>query len=151
MTGPMTRLRDLTISLPPRWRRRSDPDHGLLLQARAPGTPPSGTRPELVLRCTVVDGDLDAWRATALDELRKRLDDFDLEDEDAFELEGRPVHYARFSHRHGLAALISEQWSWLLGATGLTLTGTVAREDYADWCEVFEAVAATLEPDPRAA
>ena len=147
----MTRLLDLTIALPPRWRRRSDPDHGVLVHARAAVVPDSGTAPELVLRCAAVDDDLLTWRAEALVELADQLVGFDVEDEDAFELEGRPVAYTRFGHRLGLAELMSEQWSWLLGGTGITLTGTVAREDYADYCDVFEAVAATFEPGSRAA
>lgn len=147
----MTRLHDLTIALPPRWRRRSDPDHGVLVHARAAVVPDSGTAPELVLRCTPVDDDLLAWRADALTGLGAQLAGFELEDQDAFDLEGRPVTYARFAHRLGTAELVSEQWSWVVGGTGLTLTGTVAREDYADYCDVFEAVAATLEPGPLAA
>jgi hypothetical protein len=144
-------LSDLTIALPPRWRRRADPDHGVLVHARAPVATSAGTRPELVLRCAAVDDDLETWRAAAAADLADQLAGFDLEDEDAFELEGRPVVYARFAHRLGTAELVSEQWSWLLGRTGVTLTGTVAREDYADYCEVFEAVAATFEPGTRAA
>jgi hypothetical protein len=147
----MTRLRDLTIALPARWRRRTDPDHGVLVHARAAVVPPSGTAPELVLRCAPVDDDLPAWRSDALQDLAGQLVDFDVEDEDAFELEGRPVVYARFGHRFGSGDLVSEQWSWLIGGTGITLTGTVAREDYADYCDVFEAVAATFEPGSRAA
>lgn len=147
----MTRIQDLTIALPPRWRRRSDPDHGVLVHARAPVVPASGTAPELVLRCAPVDDDLRTWRRAALADLREQLLDLDVEDEDAFELEGREVVYARFAHRLGLADLVSEQWSWRIGGTGITLTGTVAREDYEDYCEVFEAVAATFEPGSRAA
>jgi hypothetical protein len=147
----MTRLLDLTIALPPRWRRRSDPEHGVLVHARAGGVPAGGAAPELVLRCAPVDDDLAAWRRAAHAELAQRLVGFDLEDEDAFELAGRPVVYARFGHRLGLAELVSEQWSWLIGRTGITLTGTVAREEYADYCDVFEAVAATFEPGSRVA
>ncbi|MEI5674283.1 MULTISPECIES: hypothetical protein [unclassified Nocardioides] len=147
----MTRLRDLTIALPPRWRRRSDPDHGVLVHARAATLPHSGVAPELVLRCAPVDDDLPQWRADAMSELAGQLVGFEVDDEDAFELEGRPVVYARFAHRLGSTDLVSEQWSWLLGGTGITLTGTVAREDYADYCEVFDAVAATFEPGSRAA
>lgn len=147
----MTTIADLTIALPPRWRRRADPDHGVLVHARAPVVPSSGTAPELVLRCAAVDGDLASWRREALDELAAQLPDLDVEDEDVFDLEGREVVYARFAHRLGLADLVSEQWSWRVGGVGFTLTGTVAREDYEDWCDVFEAVAATFEPGSRAA
>lgn len=144
-------LSDLSLALPPRWRRRADPDHGVLVHARSPVASGDGTRAELVLRCAVVDDDLETWRADAVGDLAERLVGFDLEDEDAFELEGRPVVYARFAHRLGTAELVSEQWSWLLGRTGVTLTGTVARADYADYSDVFEAVAATFEPGTRAA
>lgn len=140
-----------TVALPARWRRRADPGHGVLLHARAPRVPSSGTTPEVVLRQAPVDGDLTDWRAAALAELDRVLVGFDLEDEDVFDLEGRPVVYVRFAHRLGLAELVTEQWSWLLDGTGVTLTGTVAREDYADYCDVFEAVAATLDPGPLAA
>lgn len=147
----MTTLSDLTIALPPRWRTRADPDHGVLVHARAPVATPDGTRAELVLRCAVVDDDLEAWRRDAVDRLAERLVGFDLEDDDAFDLEGRSVVYARFAHRLGTTELVSEQWSWLLGRTGVTLTGTVARAEYADYCDVFEAVAATFDPGSRAA
>lgn len=147
----MTTISGPTIALPPRWRRRSDPDHGVLVHARAGVVPPSGTPPELVLRRAPVDDDLVAWRAAAHARLATELVGFDLEDEDAFELEGRAVVYARFAHRLGTTELVSEQWSWLVDGSGTTLTATVAREDYADYCDVFEAVAATVEPGARAA
>lgn len=147
----MTNLRDLPIALPPRWRHRPVPGYGVLVHARARVVPPSGSPPELVLHSTPVADDLIAWRRAALAALADRLDGFDLEDEDAYDLEGRPVVYARFGHRLGLADLVSEQWSWRTGDRGVTLTGTVARADYADYCEVFEAVTATFEPGPLAA
>jgi hypothetical protein len=56
------------------------------------------------------------------------------------------VAYRRFAHRVGLAALVSDQWAWLTDGVGVTLTCTVAREDYADYCDVFEAVAETVDP-----
>lgn len=136
---------DLGIVIPPRWRRRSDPDHGVLVSARAPLVPPSGVSPELVLACTRVDLELGAWRDEAMRELAHRLDDFDVEDEDAFDLLGHDVAYRRFAHRRGAADIVSEQWAWLVGTLGLTLTCSVAREDYWDWCEVFETIAETVD------
>jgi hypothetical protein len=50
----------LGIAVPPTWRRRSDPDHGVLVAARATQLPASGVRPELVLRYARVDEDLRA-------------------------------------------------------------------------------------------
>lgn len=113
--------------------------------------PPSGVHPEVVLTVEPVGAPLDVWRADALAELAQVLDDFELDDAEDYELEGRPVAYRRFAHRHVLADLVSEQWAWLLDRTGLVLSCTVAREDYAAWCEVFEAVAATVEPRWEAA
>lgn len=136
---------DLGILVPPRWRRRSDPDHGVLVSARSPVLPASGVHPELVLACTRVDQELTAWRDEALRDLAARLDDLDVEDEDAFDLMGHDVVYRRFAHRLGAADIVSEQWAWLVGTLGLTLTCSVAREDYWDWCEVFEAIAETVD------
>ncbi|WP_122818942.1 hypothetical protein [Nocardioides pantholopis] len=78
--------------------------------------------------------------------LAARLPDFELEDADEYDLDGRPVAYHRFAHRGPLGDLVSEQWGWLGGGLGTCLTATVARADYAEWCEVFEAIAETLEP-----
>lgn len=144
-------LPEVTVCLPPRWRRRSDPDRGVLLHARAPAPPPSGVHPEVVLRVEPVAAPLVAWRAEALTELANRLYDFELDDVEDYELEGRPVAYRRFAHRIAVADLVSEQWAWQVGGTGLVLTCTVAREDYAAWCDVFESIAATLDPGLDAA
>lgn len=136
---------DLGIVVPPRWRRRSDPDHGVLVSARSPVLPASGVRPELVLASTRVDNVLAAWREQAVRDLAERLDDLDVEDEDVFDLMGHDVAYLRFAHRIGAADVVSEQWAWLVGTLGLTLTCSVAREDYWDWCDVFEAIAETVD------
>jgi hypothetical protein len=134
------------ISVPARWGTTSDPARGVLVAARSRVTPPSGVRPELVLRAAPVAAPSATWRVRALAELAARLPGFDLEDEDDVDLDGVAAAYRRFGHRDGLVDLVSEQWAWLVDAHGVTLTGTVAREDYADYCEVFEAVAATVDP-----
>lgn len=138
---------DPAILLPPRWRRTSDPEHGVVVAARQASLPPSGVRPELILRLTPVEDSLAEWRARAVDRLRERLDAFDLEDADEVELDGREAAYRRFAHRDGLADVVSDQWAWLVDGVGVTLTCTVAREDYADYCDVFEAVAETIDPE----
>ncbi len=144
--------RRLGIAVPPTWRRRSDPDHGVLVAARATQVPPSGVRPELVLRyCRVPDDDLTAWREAAMGELADRLDDFALEDDDEFDLMDDRVAYRRFAHRLGAADVICDQWAWLTDGVGVTLTCSVAREEYADYCDVFEAIAATVDLMPDAA
>jgi hypothetical protein len=136
---------DLGLTLPRGWPRRSDPDHGVLVTARPPTMPPSGLRPEVTLRAVPVEQDLHPWRDAALVELSGRLIDFELEDADHYELDGRPVAYRRFAHRVGLVDVVCEQWSWVVDGLGLTLTGSVAREDYPAYCEVFERIAETLD------
>ncbi|UUW90257.1 hypothetical protein [Pimelobacter simplex] len=140
----------VTLAVPHRWSTRSDPASGLVLHARAPMTPPSGFAPEIVVRTTPVAGDLARWRAESLAALAGQLDGLDVEDTDRLDLDGRAVVYHRIGHRlrHRLGTLevVAEQWSWLVDGVGVTLTGSVARADYADYADVFEEVAATLVP-----
>ena len=142
---------DIGICLPVTWRRRSALAHGVVVSARSTVLPASGVHPELTLRCVPVDTDLQTWRAEAIGELAARLLDFDVEDDDAFELLGRPVAYHRFAHRLGSADVLSDQWAWLSDGLGVVLTCSVAREDYPDYCDVFEAIAETVSIGPRAA
>jgi len=135
---------DIGICLPVTWRRRSALTHGVVVSARSAVLPASGVHPDLTLRCVPVDSDLETWRAEAIDELADRLVDFDVEDDDAFELLGREVVYHRFAHRLGTADVLSDQWAWLADGLGVTLTCSVAREDYPDYCDVFEAIAETV-------
>ncbi len=141
----------LGIVLPPGWRRRADPDHGVLVAARCAALPASGVRPELVVRWTRVDDDLVAWRARAMTELGGLLADFDLDDAEEYDLLGRRVAYRRFAHRVGTADVLSEQWAWLGGGVGVTLTCSCAREDYPHYGDVFEEVAGTVDLLPDAA
>lgn len=69
-----------------------------------------------------------------------------VEDEDSFELDGQVVGYRRVGHREGGVEVLSEEWTWSHGEERRVLTGTVAREDYLAVCELFEDVAATVEP-----
>lgn len=140
----------VTLAVPHRWTTRSDPAHGLVLLARAPTTPASGLAPELVVRTTPVAGDLAGWRAAALAALATQLDALEVEDGDQFELDGRPVAYHRLGHRYGALEVVAEQWAWLVDGVGVTLTGSVARCDYADYGDLFEEVAATLVPSVSA-
>jgi hypothetical protein len=142
---------DIDITLPKRWRRRADPGRGIVLDARAVLVPASGVPPAATVRCALVDTALATWRRRALAELGRRLVDFELEDDDEFDLLGAPVAYHRFAHRLGAADVLSDQWAWLSEGVGVTLTCSGARVDYPDWCDVFEAIAETVRIGPRAA
>lgn len=143
----------LSVVVPSTWRRRTDPERGVLVAARSTVLPASGVRPELVVRHARVDGalSLGVWREQAMRELAGLLDDFALEDDDEYDLLGRDVAYRRFAHRVGGADVLCDQWAWLVDRWGLTLTCSVAREDYLAYCDVFEAVAETVEVLPGAA
>lgn len=82
-----------------------------------------------------------------MNSLAEVLDSFELEDADRFELGEHQVEYRRFAHRVDLVDVLCEQWAWLVDGCGLTLTCSVAREDYLDYCDLFESVAETVEPD----
>ena len=142
---------NIGICLPASWRRRASPAHGVVISARSTVLPASGVPPEAALRCAAVDTDLGTWRADAITELADRLVDFEVEDDDEFDLGGGTVNYHRFAHRLGAADLLCDQWSWLVDGLGVTLTCSVAREDYPDYCDVFEAIAETVSIDPRSA
>ena len=137
--------RHVDVAVPPQWRRRADPDRGVLLSARSPFLPDSGIRPEIVVRYAAVDEPLDRWRTSAMRELARRLVDFALEDEDAFAIGDHEVAYRRFAHRSGTADVLCDQWAWLVDGLGITLTGACARVDYLAYCDLFDTVAETLE------
>ena len=80
---------NIGICLPVTWRRRSSLTHGVVISARSTVLPASGVPPEAIVRCAAVDTELQTWRTDAIGELSERLVDFELEDEDEFELLGR--------------------------------------------------------------
>ncbi len=135
----------LTLAVPRRWATFDDPAPGVALVSRAPTPTPSGFTPELTLRTGPVDAPtLAEWRREAMAALALQLDDLEVEDTDEVDLDGEPVGYARFSHLIGGIDVVCDQWAWLRGGIGVTLTGTVARVDYADYADLFEDVAATV-------
>ena len=112
----------------------------------APGVHGSGLAPRLEHRAESVDQDLDGWlRLVAAADASRA--DHDLEDEDAFELGGHDVVYRRFSHTVAGVPVLSDQWLWVVDGVGHQLLGTVAADEYADYCDVFESVAETFDPD----
>ena len=142
---------DLGLQLPSTWRRRCDPVRGVLVAARPDRLPTSGRSPELTLRCAIADGTLATWRAEAMVELSEKLADFALEDVDDFDLFGHDVVYRRFAYRENVHDILCDQWAWLHQGLGITLTCSVAREDYPDFCDLFEVVAESVDLDRRVA
>ncbi len=135
---------DISIGVPSGWRQSSDLDHGIVMAARAPVTPGSGFVPEFVLDAEPVDCSFESWQEKALAALSDLLQRFDEEDTDDYQLGPGLARYRRVSHVSSEHNLVSEQWCWLIEGVGFTLTGTVAREDYADFCDLFEDVAGTF-------
>jgi hypothetical protein len=138
---------DVRISVPVSWRRTSDPACGVLLAAAATTLPTSGFRPSVRLRCEPAPDDPPTWSAQSVADLRSTREDFALEDEDDYDLGGHDVGYRRYAHRLRGTDVLCDEWTWQVDGVGLVLTCSVAREDYADYCDVFEAIAQTVEPE----
>lgn len=136
---------DITVAVPRHWATRKDLEHGIVVAARARALPASGFAPEVVLRAAPVEAGLATWRDDAMAALAHQLDDFDVEDTDEFDLGAQQVSYHRFGHRFGAVDVVCDQWAWVVDGVGVTLTGSVARTEYADYCDLFEEVAATVE------
>jgi hypothetical protein len=143
-------ISDLQVSfeLPPGWQIRMHPDTGVVARARPRDRAGDAVPPEVVVRHQPVDDDLLTWRQEALAALAGQLTGFEVEDQDTYDLGRHRVHYHRFGHRLGTVELISDQWAWLVEGWGVTLTGTVAREEYAAYCDAFEDMALTVEVLP---
>ena len=129
----------LPVTMPRRWPRVRG---GYL----APGVHGSGLAPRLEHRTEPFDGDLDAW-CRLVAEADTARPDHDLQDEDAFELGGHAVVYRRFGHCVSGVPVLSDQWLWVVEGLAHQLLGTVAADEYADYCDVFESVAETFDPD----
>lgn len=115
------------FAVPVGWRRSHRP--GVVVATR-PGPSPA----RLELRNGAVIGTVGDHDALVV------------EDEDAYDLAGHPVAYRRFGHRADGVELVSEEWTWQVDGERLVLTGTVPRADYLSVCDLFEDVAATVEP-----
>ena len=128
----------LPVTMPARWVRVRG---GYV----APGIHGSGLAPRLEHRTEPFDGTLAGWQ-----DLVARVDasrpGFDLEDEDEFELGRHEVAYRRFAHAVAGVRALSDQWLWVVDGIAHQLLGTVAAEEYAAYCDVFESVAETFDP-----
>jgi len=136
---------DVALALPRQWITRRQPAPDIVVLSRARTVPASGFRPELVVQSQPVTGDLESWCDDTATALREQWDRLELEDDDVFDLNGHRVGYRRFAHVVGAVDVMCEQWSWLVEGHGITLTCSVAREDYLDYGDLFEQVADTVE------
>lgn len=145
-----TSYHDVVLSVPRHWVSHADPEQAIALAARAPRRLASGFAPELVLRAVPVTGDPEQWRRRVLLAPGNGLEEFEVDEIEQYELTGRLVGYRRFGHRLGAVSVICDQWAWVDQGVGVTLTCSVARSDYADYAELFESIAATVEVTPSA-
>ena len=137
------------IAVPTGWDRLANPVPGIPLVMAARQRPASGVLPSMAVAVAELGS---GWsRAGYLgglrDELAASLESGVVEDEDALELDTGEVSYLRVAHRSGEAELVSEVWVWLCGGRAWSVSGTVDRRDYADYCDVFEGVADTFDPE----
>lgn len=144
-----------TLAVPAGWRRRGALDRGVLLSAVAPTTvppgsgptwmtAPTGILPTLRLVVTPVRVPEADWVAEELAELSARLGVLVVEHEGSPDPGGTETFHHRVRHlRRGTAAL-TEQWGWLVGGLGFTLTASAAAHDHDTLAEVFAAVAASF-------
>jgi hypothetical protein len=127
------------VSMPPRWVRVRG-------GYAAPGVHGSGLAPLLEHRGEAFAGSLDDWRlrVAAADAARR---DLDLEDDDCFEVAGHETVYRRFGHTVAGVPVLTDQWLWVVDGVAHQLLGTVAAAEYEEYCDVFESVAETFDPD----
>jgi hypothetical protein len=137
------------IAVPPGWQRITDPAPGVALLMAARRRPATGVLPSMAVAAVPLPpGRTRASYVAALrGELKDGLADAEVEDEDSFELDGGAVDYLRLAHRDVDHHLVSEVWLWLVDGRAWSVSATVDRRDYADWCDVFEEVAATFDPE----
>ena len=134
----MSRSRSPVV-MPPRWVRVRG-------EYLAPGVHGSGLAPRLEHRAQAFGGSLDDWRlrVAAADAARR---DLDVEDDDCFEVAGHGCVYRRFGHTVAGVPALTDQWLWVVEGVGHQLIGTVASVEYEEYCDVFESVAETFDPD----
>ena len=138
---------DVPLVLPPRWRWDTDTPTGLLLRARPPQAGRSGVLPEVRLTALAGEPDDFEWVDDDLERVADAVRDFLLEDEDRFSAGLHDVAYRRFAHRRGAHDLVCDRWAWEVGGWRLLLDATCSREDYEQFCDPFEQIAESFDPE----
>jgi hypothetical protein len=131
-----------SLSLPADWEPAEDPRPGVALVAVAPEA--AGFRANVVVTVEQLPPglDLEAWQAGADDLLRDALTDYILIDRERMDLDGRDV-IRRLAHHAGAdnGAITLEQWAFVEGRRGFTLTGSVATPEYDGMADTFAEIA----------
>ncbi|MEI2714040.1 MAG: hypothetical protein V9G04_12310 [Nocardioides sp.] len=138
-----TKTREL--ALPPGWEPTGSRATGVVLAARTGHAGLSGLTAQARLTRRAGVGSLEQWQTLALARASRHTA-FDLEDEDAYEVAGHDAAYARYGYRQGDDDLLGEHWAWVIDGVGYLLTATMAREDYADFCDDVEEIAESFRP-----
>ena len=125
--------------MPPRWVR-------VRRGYSAPGVHGSGLAPRLEHRSSP-SRDRSTTGASHVVDADAARPDYDLEDDDCFDVAGHETVYRRFGHTVSGVPVLSDEWLWVVDGVAHLLLGTVAAEDYEDYCDVFESVAETFDPD----
>lgn len=146
---PAERVVDgVLLGVPPGWEQRPPTGAGAVLTLVARSWPPSGVVPSVAVTLAGVEppATAAAHRQRQVDELTGGLHAAYVEDEDCYDLDGHEVAYLRLAHVVDGHDLVAEVWTWLVDGHAWTLTASVALEEYADYAELFEDLAATFEP-----
>ncbi|MDN5743936.1 MAG: hypothetical protein L0H31_02310 [Nocardioidaceae bacterium] len=141
-TKPPPAEHEVTLALPRQWSTRHHPSPDVVVVSRARAVPASGFRPGLVVHSQLL-ADLPPDGASCAGTVPGQRTE--VEDHDAFDLNGHHVDYRRLSHQIGRVEVVDEQWAWLIDEVVITLTCSVALEDYLDYGDLFEQVADTVE------
>ncbi len=138
-----------SMPVPPGWDTAEDPAPGVALVAAEPDN--GGFRANLVVTVDELPADLDltSWQATVEPMLGTALHDYILIDAEETQVRGRPT-FRRLAHHlvEKSGAVTMEQWAHTEGATGYTVTASVATLAYASLADLFAEVVDGWEPAP---
>lgn len=142
---------ELEIAVPPGWEVARDvaPDVPLVLAARA--APDLDVIPTVAVSVTPTELCLADHQTGLRAELTARLEAAEVDDPDLYDIGDEEVSYLRVWHRCEDADVVSEVWSWVVDGLAWSVTASVGAPDYPDYCDLFEAVAATFRPISPAA
>jgi len=134
------------LALPTHWERHVDqPGPPVALLALEPDAEDDVFRANVVLTIENID-DGERWQETAGAALSEHLREYLLLDEERLPIADDDTVESgvrRLFHHHipGSGAITGEQWAWVAGDRGFTLTASTATFDYDDKADLFAAIA----------